>query len=238
LADKIAAMTERLVLDAIVDDSAFLSYEHQLHLVDVAEELGEHEWHVDLNARTLTLSGRYTLEATVHLLGTASEGDGSWLWGWANPSGFSPQVTELGARVAEFGRQHGVPELAAHELTLTPDVAARVTDAAKVISGHWTSYSGAVGPGTRAYFLIDAPQLALPPPSTPRWLRVVGESLGTGMVHDHRRAVTSYARLRGLSVATGNDDTALRVRLPDGEVTLDFDHIGRISNMSGQVAPS
>jgi hypothetical protein len=230
-------MTDTLTLDAIVDDAAFLSLEHQLHLADLAEQLGEHRWDVDLNSRVLTLTGQHTLHTTVHLLGTASESAGSWLWGWANPSGFSPEVTETSARVAEFGRGHGIPELAGEEVPLLADTGARLTDAAKAITGHWTSYSGEVGPGTRAYFLIDAPELALPAPSTPRTLRVVAESLGLGLVSDHRRALASYGRLRGLS-ATNGDDATTRMLLPDGDVAVSFDHLGRIANLSGQPGPS
>jgi hypothetical protein len=231
-------MTEVLTLDLIVDDAAFLSYEHQLHLADVAEQLGEHSWHVDLDARTLDLAGQRTLRTTAHLLGSTSEDAGSWLWGWANPSGFSPQVTEVSAQVAEFGRGHGVRELADQQHPLEPDTAARLTDAAKVITGHWTSYSGEAGPGTRVYFLIDAPELALPAPSTPRCLRTIAESLGTGMVHDHRRALASYTRMRGIAATNGHDGTPLRLHLPDGEITVTFDHLARIADLSARAAPA
>ncbi|MGH9214466.1 MAG: hypothetical protein ACRD2C_27925 [Acidimicrobiales bacterium] len=64
-------------------------------------------------------------------------------------------------------------------------------------------------------------------------MRVVAESLGTAMVSDHRRALASYARLRGLPAA-GTDGTAVRLQLPDGEMAVAFDHSGRISNLSGQ----
>lgn len=231
-------MTEALTLDLIVDDAAFLSYEHQLHLADLAEQLGEHSWHVDLDTRTLDLAGQRTLRTTAHLLGSTSEDAGSWLWGWANPSGFSPQVTEVGAQVAELGRGHGVRELADPEIPLEPDTAARLTDAAKVITGHWTSYSGEAGPGTRVYFLIDAPELALPAPSTPRCLRVMAESLGTGMVHDHQRALASYTRFRGIAATNGHDGTPVRMQLPDGEITVAFDDIGRIADLSGRAGPA
>lgn len=226
------AMTEKLDLAAIVDDAAFFSFEHQLHLADQAERLGEHRWQADLQARALDLVGARTLRTTVSLLGSTAEDVGTWLWGWANPSGFSPEVTALGQQVAEFGRRHGVPELAEPELPLTPDIAARLTDATKVITGHWTSYSGEIGPGSRAYFLIDAPELVLPAPSLPRCARVIGELLSTGLVRDCRRALESYARLRGLP-ATTDPDGATRLALPDGELTVSFDELGRITKISG-----
>lgn len=227
-------MTSPLTLDAVVDDAAFLSYEYQLHLADVGERLGDHKWHVDLTTRTFELVGeRGTLRTTVHLLGSTAENPGSWLWGWANPSGFSAEVTALGKQTADFGRQHDLPELAGAEHPLTPDIAARLVDAVKVVTGHWTAYSGPIGPGSRAYFLIDAPELALPAATLPRCLRTFGESMGTGMVHDHRRAVASYARLRGLPVATQPDGSQTRLQLSDGDLAIEFDDQGRISTMSG-----
>jgi hypothetical protein len=231
-------MTEALTLDAIVDDAAILSYEHQIHLADLADQLGEHSWQVDLDAGTLTLAGQRNLQTTVQLLGSASADSGTWLWGWANPSGFSPRVTEASARIAAFGRHRGVRELADQEIPLGPDTAARLTDAAKVITGSWTSYSGEAGPGTRVYFLVASAELTLPPPSTPRCLRAVAESLGSGLIRDHRRALGSYARFRGLTVSGGLDGRSGRMILPDGEVSVAFDRRGRISDLSGQAAAS
>lgn len=230
-------MTAPLTLDAIVDDAAFLSYEYQLHLADLGEQLGEHNWNVDLTTRVLELSGEHgKLTTTVHLLGSTAENPGSWLWGWANPSGFSEEVTALGRQAAEFGQGHNLAELAGAEQPLTPEIAARLTDAVKIITGHWTAYSGQIGPGSRAYFLIDGPELALPAATLPRCVRTFGESLSTGMVHDHRRAVASYARLRSLPVTTSPDGSETRLQLSDGVLTVEFDDHGRINKMSGQTS--
>jgi YD repeat-containing protein len=233
----VTAPTSPLTLDHVVDDAAFLSYEHQLHLADVAESLGEHRFQVDLDTQVLELTGERTLRTTVHLLGSTAENPGSWLWGWANRSGFSEQVTALGRQAADFGRQYGIAELTEPEQPLTPDIAARLVDAVKIVTGHWTSYSGQAGPGTRVYMLIEAPELALPVASVPRTMRVFGESLGTGMVHDHRRAVASYARLRSLPMTAGPDGSQTQLHLPDGQVTLTFDGAGRIGNMHFTAGP-
>ena len=231
-------MTDIPTLNDLTDDAGLLSHEHQLHLIDVAEALGEHNWQADLAAGTLDLVGASAaLRTRVHLLGTTSESAGSWLWGWANESGFPPAVTELAARVAAYGRQHGVPELAQAELPLHPDLAPRLIDAAKLVSGHWTSYSGQAGPGTRAWFLVDAPELALPAPNVHRCVRLFGEVLSGGLLRGHRRAVVSYARLRGLAGPEGPAvaaDGSLALRLPDGELAVSFDAHGRIANISAQ----
>ncbi|MEV0730053.1 DUF6882 domain-containing protein [Polymorphospora sp. NPDC050346] len=226
-------MTEPLTLDDLVNDAAFYSWEHQEHLIDLTEQLGEHRFHVDLNARRLDLLGAGTLSTTLGMLGSTSERLGTWLWGWANPSGFTPEVTAMSLRVAEFGRQHGIRELADAEVPLTPDLAPRLTEAAKVVTRCWTGYSLAAGPGTRVHLLIDGPELALPAPNLPRTVRVIGEALANGLVRDHRRALLSYAHLRRLR--TKVDGSTVRLRLPEGVLTVTFDSLGRIGGMSGEM---
>jgi hypothetical protein len=225
-------------LDGLADDAALLSHEHQLHLIDQAERLGEHTWQADLQAGTLDLVGPGgALRTRAHLIGSTSESAGSWLWGWANESGFPPAVTEVAGLAADHGRRHGVAELARPELPLHPELAPRLIDAAKLVTGHWVSYSGQAGPGTRAWFLIDAPELALPAPNVHRCVRLLGEVLSGGLLRDHRRAVFSYARLRGLAGPEGpaaGPDGSLTLRLPDGGLAVSFDEHGRIANISAQ----
>ena len=160
-------MTQALTLDDVVDDTTFVSFEHQLHLADTTERLGEFNWQADLDARKLDFVGQETLATTVHMLGSTAENPGTWLWGWANPSGYSEEVTALGRQAAEFGRQYQIAELAEPEQPLTPQIGARLTDTVKIVTDHWTSCSFEVSPGSTAYFLIDAPVLALPAPSVP-----------------------------------------------------------------------
>ncbi|HEY2672231.1 MAG TPA: hypothetical protein VGJ07_17915 [Rugosimonospora sp.] len=232
-------MTQSLNLDGMVDRAAFFSHEHQLHLVDVADGFGEHRFQVDFDAGTLDFIGeRLLLRTAAGLLGSASEDVGTWLWGWANRASFAPEVTAFGERIAQFGREHGVRELVEPELRLTPDIAARLVDAAKLITGRWTSYSGQAGPGLRTYLLIEAPELALPVPSVHRSVRVIGEVLGSGLIRDHQLALLSYAELRGLRAGTGSDGRSVRVWLPDGHLTVEFDQFGRIGGMTAEAVPA
>lgn len=100
---------------------------------------------------------------------------------------------------------------------LTPDIAARLTDAAKLVTGHWTAYSG-------------APELTLPAVDVVRLPRIIGESLMSGMVTDHWRALCSYARLRGLPPQSGQNGAWLS--LPGGRVDVSFDGQGRIAGLA------
>ncbi|TDB97343.1 hypothetical protein E1267_39945 [Nonomuraea longispora] len=81
-------------------------------------------------------------DAALPSLGSAAPGPRSWLWAWANPSGFPPEVAAASATLRDFGQRHGIPELASAEvpfdaLPRTPGepafAAAPLTEAAKAV---------------------------------------------------------------------------------------------------------
>lgn len=252
------AVSDPVTLQQLLDDAAFLSTEHQLHLVDA---LGEHSWDVDLTL------GRFTFRAAaegagpllasapggelvvdrVHLLGTAAPGPRSWLWSWANPSGFSGDVTDLARWLRSFGEGHGVPELVRAEVPFTdlpalePEPQAVVgvfIDAAKAASRRWASYDGQGGGGTRAAFLLEHPAFALPEPSGPRVLRVLLGRLAGGALGDHRRAVAAYAGGRGLQQRWEAGHAAARLSGPGFELRVRFDEDGRTAGVDAEFSPA
>jgi hypothetical protein len=237
---------EPLTLVNVLDDSALLSLEHQLHL---AELLGEHSWQVDLQQPKMEFTGERPITCTrFHLLGSAAPGPASWLWAWANPSGFNPEVTGLSTAVRDFGQQHGMPELAEAEVPFAGlpggpadpiGVAGVLADAAKPISNCWTSYTGDAGGGTRVAFLIEHPSFELPAPEPARIMRVLQQGLAELTITDHRRAVHGYAVRRGLGAQFTPDYAHLALTGPGFTATVDFDHLGRIGNINAQLsAPS
>lgn len=211
-------------LQELVDDAAFLSHEHQLHLAD---HHGDDAWGAEMAEGTFTFTAATGETATCRLqfVGTAAPGPGSWMWAWNNVNGFPDDVL----RAAEKTRETGLHEATEAELPLTDDLPYRLALAAKAVTGSWTHYSAPVGGGTRAWFLLDADHLALPAPSVPRVVRVLSEGLLSVTVVDHRRAVVAYATARGLE--TTDDGGALTLTLPDGSVTVRFDEHGRISGI-------
>lgn len=232
-----------LTLANVLDDAALLSFEHQMHLSEV---LGEHSWAVNLAEhrfefqcadRTLVCTG-------MHLLGSAAPGPQSWLWSWANPSGYSAEVTAVAKSLQEFGARNGIPELASAEVPFSafgPEIESHqvswtMMELAKPISGHWTSYQGNVGNGTFAAFLVEHPELQLPPASGPRLMRVLSQGIAELGLTDHRRAVHSYLTRRGLSVAFAPDGSSLRFDSPAVNGTIDFDEYGRLAGISGDMS--
>jgi hypothetical protein len=191
------------------DDAALLSLEHQLRLYD---QVGLAAWATNLDEASFTLTrddGTSVACTDVQLLGSAAPGPQSWLWAWANPSGYREEVLLAANEAREFGVQFGIAELATAEVpfdalpgapTEPAVVASYMMEATKAVTGRFTGYQGPVGGGTRAAFLIDHPDFRLPEPEGPRISRVLQQGLAELRFHDQRRGVDSYARRRGLAV--------------------------------------
>ncbi|MFC4006994.1 DUF6882 domain-containing protein [Nonomuraea purpurea] len=234
-------MQNSLTFANLLDDAALLSLEHQLHLEEV---LDEHSWHVDLQQQRFEFTGARTITCTTfHLLGSAAPGPGSWLWAWANPSGFPDPVVAASTTLRDFGRQHGIAELASAEVPFSalpgspsePHLAAGLmTEAAKAVTGLWTSYNGDAGGGTRAAFLVEHPDFRLPPPEPARVMRVIQQALLGLTLTDHRRVLHGYAARRGFQA----DSEAHRIRLrgPGFEAVAEFDQDDRISGIKADLS--
>lgn len=251
-------MIDQVTVQQLLDDAAFLSLEHQLHLDDA---LGEHTWDVDLDR------GRFAFRAAaegagpllarapggelvverMHLLGTAAPGPRSWLWSWANPSGFGEDVTDLARWLRDFGGRYGVPELSRSEVPFaelpgSPQEPAHAVgvllDAAKAASRRWTSYNGDAGGGTRAAFLLDHPGFRLPEPSGPRVARVLSQRLAGPPLTDARRAVAAYAGWRGLQQRWEAGHQGVQLSGPQFELRVSFDELGRIGGVHASFSPA
>lgn len=221
------------------DDAALLSLEHQLHLFDL---LGLAAWSTNLDEARfeLTSDDGTTVACTdVQLLGSAAPGPRSWLWSWANPTGYREDVLLAANEARKFGERHGIAELATAEVpfdalpgapTDPAVVASYMMEATKAVTGRFTGYQGPVGGGTRAAFLIDHPDFRLPEPAGPRISRVLQQGLTELSFDDQRRGLVSYARRRGLEVA--NDGPVTQITGPGLTVDVRFTEQNLFSAMS------
>ncbi|MVU83596.1 hypothetical protein GPX89_40955 [Nocardia sp. ET3-3] len=233
-------MSGNLTLANVLDDAALLSFEHQMHLSEV---LGEHSWNVNIAERRFEFrcADRTLVCTAMHLLGSAAPGPQSWLWSWANPTGYPDEVTAVAKSVRDFGSQQGIPELASAEVPFAAfgedvephQVSWTMMELAKPITGHWTSYQGPAGSGTFVAFLVEHPELQLPPPSGPRVIRVLSQGIAELALTDHRRAVHSYLTRRGLSVTFKPNGESLYFEGDAVNGTVDFDEYGRMTGISG-----
>lgn len=219
------------------DDAALLSLEHQIHL---AETIGEHSWEVDLAVPRFAFTGDHPVTATaLHLLGSAAPGPRSWLWSWANPTGYRQEVVWLAEQLREFGKQHGIPELSEPEVpfddlpgspTEPAQVASLMMEAAKAVSKRWTGYQGPVGGGTRVGMLIEHPDFVLPAPEGPRVTRVLQQGLMELRFFDQRRGFRAYAINRGLRLQ--ENDTQMFIEGPTFSAAVEFTEDNLVSGMS------
>jgi len=226
----------------LLDDAALLSFEHQLHLSDV---LGEHSWRADLAEEVFEFTGDEPRTCTrFHLLGSAAPGPKSWLWGWANPAGYPAPLLGLGEYVRDFGQRHGIRELAEPEIPFDqlpgsptdPNlVAGMLVEAAKAAANNWTSYTGEVGGGTRAAFLVEHPDFVLPAPEPARVMRVLQQSVMELSLTDHRRAFHAYATRRGFEAAFDQGGSVLTISGPGLTATVHFDQLGRMAEISASM---
>lgn len=232
-----------LTLLDLLNDAAILSLEHQLHMETV---VGNLNWHVDLAEPKFDFHGESELVCErFHLLGSAAPGPGSWMWAWANPSGFLPEIVELSETVRDLGRKYGIPELAEAEVPFaalpgSPEephqVLSLLTDAAKVLTGRWAAYNGPVGGGTRAAFLLEHPSFLLPAATPMHVISLIQQAVsGVPSITDHRRAVYSYGRLRGLDPEFSADGRTLTLKAFG--IGLEFDELNRLARIEGSLTP-
>ncbi|MET9312583.1 DUF6882 domain-containing protein [Kribbella sp. NPDC003505] len=202
--------------------------------------VGPDSLEADLDARTLS-SERGVLGG-ISLLGSFSELDRTWLWGWANP-GFGPDASAVAPTLAirEFGERHGIAEFT----TDNPDLggfeqpaqaAITLAIAAGSVLGGRGVWSTAINEGRGHVYLHVAdeqlPLAGFDAIATPRLLMTAASIFPA----DHRQVVRGYLQHFGLRYDESAD--AIRGTAPDGgPVVVEFDDLGRIGNISVQPRP-
>lgn len=201
------------------------------------EVVGPDSLQADLNERTLS-SDRGVLSG-ITLLGSFSELDQTWLWGWANP-GFGPDAPAVAptSAIREFGERHGIteftgesPDLSGFEQPAQAAIMLAIT-AGTVLGGRGV-WSTAINEGRGHVYLHVAdeqlPEAGFDAIATPRLLMT---AVGV-FPSDHREVVRGYFQHFGLQSDEGPD--AIHGTAADGStVTVDFDEHGRIGNVAVQ----
>lgn len=201
------------------------------------EVVGPDSLQADLNARTLS-SDRGVL-GDISLLGSFSELDGTWLWGWGNP-GFGPDAAAVAPTlvIREFGERHGIaefttesPDLSGFEQPAQAAIMLAIT-AGTVLGGRGV-WSTAINEGRGHVYLHvgddQLPQAGFDAIATPRLLMTAVSVFPS----DHRQVVRGYFQHFGLQ--SDEAATAINGTAPDGStITVDFDEHSRIANVAVQ----
>ena len=198
------------------------------------EAVGSGSLQADLDARTLT--GERGVLGGVSLLGSFSELDQTWLWGWANP-GFGPDAPAVAPTVAirQLGGRHGIDEFTAGSLDLSgfpqpAQAAITLAIAAGAVLGGRGVWSTAINEGRgHVYLHVADEQLPLAEfdaIATPRLLMTAVSVFPS----DHRQVVRGYFQHFGLP--TDERPNAVRATAPNGSAVLaTFDDLGRLGNV-------
>ncbi|WP_329000001.1 hypothetical protein OHA18_36890 [Kribbella sp. NBC_00709] len=199
------------------------------------EAVGSGTLQADLDARTLT--GERGVLGGISLLGSFSELDQTWLWGWANP-GFGPDAPAVAPTVAvrEFGGQHGIAEFIADSPDLSgfpepAQAAIKLAITAGAVLGGRGVWSTAINEGRGHVYLHVAdeqlPLAGFDPIATPRLLMTAVSVFPS----DHRQVVRGYFQNFGLQYDEAPD--AIRGTAANGSVIVtSFDDHGRLGNVS------
>lgn len=213
----------------LFDSYALGSAEQQEHAQDV---VGGRPFSADLTRGVVGFEPG--LEVRAELLGTEAADPGSWMWSWANPSGFGDQVTGAARHARAYGEQHGVDELTTAELPRDgSSIGYRLAVVACGLAGGYAYYPAEAAPGTTAYLLLDHPSLALPAVQLPRVVTVLTAVSASGQVTDWRRALHVYASQRGLEPRP--DERGIELVHPGGQgsVQVALDQQGRVAEITG-----
>ncbi|MEU4788814.1 DUF6882 domain-containing protein [Micromonospora tulbaghiae] len=202
----------------------------QLALADL---LGERDWQLDLPDGTATFGN--DLRYRIQLLGTESHDDGTWLWAWANEaSNLPPALLHLAGWLREYGHRQGVAELTAPTFPLQRADGHRLALLASGLTGR-CYYRGPYDGGAVFFHLDDAPPQITAPVRPERVLTVLTQVLQSFPV-EHRVAVESFLHQQGWRLDRA--PTSVTAQDRGGSVLrVDFDAMGRVSNMSGTVSP-
>ncbi len=194
--------------------------------------LGEYTYSLDLDTGKIKFNDN--LEFSLQVLGTESDNTLIWLWAWADEQTDEVPMDLLNAsrELRDWGLREGV-----HEFT-RPSVDLDKADGhvlSMIASGicrascyHRDAYEG----GSAFLLLYDKLIDAQPPFDLPRLSRRFLDLISRYEIN-HRNALLSYLRIRGLPVA--DKGPMIATELDTGErLSAEFDNAGRLIKLNGE----
>jgi|GEM_PF-2846830 len=108
--------------------------------------ISQADWSVDQDegAITFTSPNGMIAKAPVQIVGSYNTRDGTWLWGWDNPS-LEDSLTEHARKVQSYGREHGYEVLTTPMLTCPEEQCWELTALACMLAEAQGAYSGPAG---------------------------------------------------------------------------------------------
>lgn len=203
-----------------IDDAAFYATEHQLALANLLKT--HPRWrlkHKEGTAEFLTRTGRITT-ATVHPIGMMDAH--TWTWAWADkrlstfPNDAAHQVHQFGLESSINPFTHASFSLGADYTRVTPE---QLMVCAKNIHRIWLHFIFKLSDTTQLYAALNLPKLQLPPVTTATIQQTINTAQSILPITRPRRALVSYARLRGITYQENRSRTRIRLLLTDTYIT-------------------
>jgi hypothetical protein len=218
------ATSRKRTFAGALDDGAFFGIEHQLTL---ASNLGLAVWwELDLEGgRAVFHTVTGPVVAAVQVVGVSHAG--VWTWGWA--SSLKPEATQLSRQILQVGLTSGIRELL-EPTWMLPDPNSHsanvLTAGTKILHRNWISYAFDTAADEQVHAVLQRPDWQLTSPTAAAVTGVLTHGASSLPITNIRRAVTSYADLRGLVRQWRKDRSAVKLLGANWAVTVTFDPTG------------
>lgn len=212
------------MLKRAVDDAAFMATEHQLHLASQLSTRPKWRLHTyNGTAEFITVDGTI-VTAEIHPI--AIMDGATWTWAWADDRTASINYT-ASLQVKQFGEDNENRMLTRDSYPLTRQYT-RVTPEqlmalSKNIHRIWRHFIFDLPDNSRLYAAIYLPQRDLPAATAATINQTVRKAHQLFPLTRHRRALLSYAQLRGIAYQENHAHDRLRLIPADTPVQFAWD---------------
>jgi hypothetical protein len=219
-----------ITLDRMFEVHAAYSLDKQLALADLLEN--SKGWRFDMNSGMISFGEEYSFPAQI--LGTESQGDGTWLWAWANTaSGIPQKLLKSAEQLRAFGRQHEVPDLTQEELPLAKVKAESLAMIASGVCKADGFYRGPY-PGGAIYLLLQLPENLKKAGDSAHRVASVFTEVITRYPLNHRNAFLNYLHFKEY-LASSADCEVVGTSLSGEQISASFDKVGRLTRIKAVI---
>jgi hypothetical protein len=202
----------------------------------VKEQIGDWAWSLDPRNALIEFSkkkllGNRVRTSTVQILGSESKASSTWLWSWANESGFAHRALAAARRVKEIGEKEGVAEFTAASFQLGEVDGARLAVTGAAMFGA-PGYFRCPYDGGATYVIIEDDSFSDPTTNRVQRISTVFPQLISQMsISNHRRAFEAYLTKYHLQVTSEDDHIVAKAE--DGSSIIGrFDEQNRLVGLT------
>ena len=199
-----------------------------------ADIVGNLDWNADFDSCEIAFGDQIY---KIQLIGSESDVSDTWLWGFANQSGLSPEATAFSHDILRAGREWGLQAFSepSFELDETFNGHTLCIAACGAADENLCYYGCRHDKGCAFVAIMDAPDLLFEPLSTHEFVKIASDCIQDFDV-DHKIFIKSFLEFNGVKfdentqkggfLKKGKDEIVAKF---DKELLIKFDDKGRIS---------